>query len=201
MNKVVKGIVGLLGLLVLLGLGISSCGLPEFATDTPFAAKSGDPVQLPERTVHEAGDAQASPSATPYPASPSPTARDRSRASLPLSPARPALPCTGLEKVGVMNGLSVVRGGTSGAVTWTHIDGALRYLVAAVPVDLVYGLQPPVTWQTVAAPATCGPVNATVSGLIPAKAYIFWLRAVTPNVVRGGTTDTWVARSIVVTAG
>jgi hypothetical protein len=65
---------------------------------------------------------------------------------------------------------------------------------------LVYGNQPPVQWQTVPAnPNNCGDVSATVTGLNSGTRYIFWLRAVTADNVYGGTNDTWIARSLVIT--
>jgi hypothetical protein len=192
------------GVLVALAL-LSGCDLPGLPSSSPGAESgSGDgkQLQLPEETVYLQGQ-RVSPAPTPGVPLPSATTAKPPRPIPNVVVTRPvASPtCPGWIRMSVMNGLSVEVSGTSAVVTWQGVGTDTReYLVAAIPQALVYGLQPPVGWQSVQPTAGyCGNVSTTVTGLTSGTQYIFWVRAITTDRVYGGTNDTWIARSTAVT--
>jgi hypothetical protein len=149
------------------------------------APSGGAQVQLPENTVFEAG-AKPSPSPAPNGSSirsplaqlpPLPSASGMYRTSSP-NPS-PGM-CGGYFRQGVRNGLTVVPATTSAIVTWWNLgDPALRsYELAAVSQELVFGIQPPWKWQTVAKGTGCSQITTTFTGLSSGKPYVFVLHAV-----------------------
>jgi hypothetical protein len=198
---------GVLAIGVLVALAaLSGCDIPGLSSSGSKDAKQGDgkQLQLPEKTAYLQGQ-RVSPAPTPGVPLPSATSKTPTTPSSNVTTSRvPASPtCAGLVRLGVMNGLTVVPSSTSAAVRWQGVGAdALEYKLAAIPQVLVYGEQPPVQWQSVPATAgDCGTVTATVTGLTPGTKYIFWLRAITADNVYGGTNDTWIARSLVITTG
>lgn len=96
-------------------------------------------------------------------------------------------------------GVAVAR--RSATLRWRHDahPSIVRYRVAAVPHPLVPGPQAPLTWRTVKAPAGCGTLSTTVSGLRPRTSYEFWVEAVVTSPVTGRTTQPMIGRSAPVT--
>ena len=197
-----------LGVLVALAT-LSGCDIPGLSSSSPTDEKTGSEsdgkqLQLPEKTAYLQGE-RVSPAPTPGVPLPSATTRKpatpASNATTSRVPASPT--CAGRVRLGVLNGLTVVPSSTSAIVTWQGVGpDAREYKLAAIPQILVYGEQPPVQWQSVTGtPGSCGTVTATVTGLTSGTRYIFWLRAVTTDNVYGGTNDTWIARSLVITTG
>lgn len=64
-------------------------------------------------------------------------------------------------------------------LTWySHGGGSLvGWRLAVVPQQLVSGEQPPLRWQSVAAPPGCTTVTTTITGLTSGQSYSFWLHA------------------------
>ena len=191
---------GVAGCSVLPGLGGSpgSSGSSSGSSGTV----SGKVLNLPERTVYSRGDA-VNPSAgltTGAPVrgsiaaiiSPWPTA-GRSRAYPSSSPTD----CTGVVRMGVVNGLDVKAGTTSAVVTWWNIgDPAItEYRLAAVSQQLNYGQQPGWTWQSVPPGKGCTRISATVTGLTSQVPYVFVLHALLKKYESLPPTAPEVARS------
>jgi hypothetical protein len=82
-------------------------------------------------------------------------------------------------------------------VTWqadSHGD-VTGYRVRAVSQTLVPGLQPDPVTVTVAQPAGCVPVTATVGGLASGTYYVFWLEEAQLDAVSGVTRYVQVGES------
>jgi hypothetical protein len=72
---------------------------------------------------------------------------------------------------------NAVAGPGSATVTWLadSREEVLSYRVRAVDQELVEGQQPDPAGQTVAKPATCTELSATITGLVPGDAYVIWM--------------------------
>ncbi|GAA0423400.1 hypothetical protein Aca07nite_23300 [Actinoplanes capillaceus] len=149
------------------------------------------------------GQATPSPSTTPGTASPTPSATLPPLPTASPSASGSATPsCTPRNHSTPIEGLAVTPSSTSAVVTWYHPGGSniVDYRVTAISQDLVSGVQPEIGW-TRSAPAKCGEVSATVTGLQPKSHYVFSVDAVlrADDLQREGTYTRTVARSYVVT--
>jgi hypothetical protein len=152
--------------LLLVGCSSSSSTRPgEEETDGAgrdwIVVEEGDPTPSPTDPV---GKASPTPSTTlpPLPTGgASPT-------------AAPGSTCTPMQRIKTIDGLAVTPASTSAVVTWYHPGGGniVDYRVTAINQDLVTGAQKEVGW-TRSAPAECGDVSATVTGLDPQTPYTF----------------------------
>lgn len=167
--------------------GCSVLGLSGGAKGGGATATRSGQVQLPESIVFVAGSPRTSPPVpngspirTPLAALPSlPSSSPYAKSSISAIPTV----CTGRLQAGVRNGLTVVPGTGSAAVTWWNVgDPALQsYQLAAVSQNFVTGTQPPWKWQAVAPGIGCTQITTTVTGLDSGSAYIFVLHAVVQN--------------------
>ncbi|GGM97270.1 hypothetical protein FHR83_000171 [Actinoplanes campanulatus] len=149
------------------------------------------------------GQATPAPSTTPGTASPTPSATLPPLPTASPSASGSATPgCTPRNHSTPIEGLAVTPSSTSAVVTWYHPGGSniVDYRVTAISQDLVSGVQPEIGW-TRSAPAKCGEVSATVTGLQPKSHYVFSVDAVlrADDLQREGTYTRTVARSYVVT--
>jgi hypothetical protein len=178
--------VRLVGLVLAVLLSVAGCGsLTGMPSTKPKPSTSGGAqLQLPQDTVFEAGtrpspspEPNGSPNRSPLAALPPlPSSSTMYPSSSPnLSPGQ----CGGYYRQGVRNGLTVVPGTTSATVSWWNLgDPALQtYELAAVSQELVFGIQPPWKWQTVAKGTDCGLITTTFTGLTSGKPYVFVLHA------------------------
>ena len=167
--------------------GCSVLGLSGGAKGGGATATRSGQVQLPENTVYVAGSPRTSqaaptgsPARTPLAELPSlPSSSPYPKSSISAIPTA----CTGRLQAGVRNGLTVVPGTGSAAVTWWNVgDPALQsYQLAAVTQNFVTGTQPPWKWQAVAPTIGCTQITTTITGLDSGSAYIFVLHAVVQN--------------------
>jgi hypothetical protein len=153
--------------LLLVGCSSSSSSTRPGGEETAGAGRNwivvneGSPTPSP---VDAVGKASPTPSTTlpPLPTgSASPT-------------ATPSNTCTPMQRIKRIDGLAVTPASTSAVVTWYHPGGSniIDYRVTAINQDLVTGAQKEVGW-TRSAPATCGDVSATITGLDPQTPYVF----------------------------
>lgn len=177
--------------LLLTGCSSSSVSAEEKAVDAGRSWIVVDEGKVTPSPTSTFGKASPTPEATlpPLPTGPTPT-------------ARPGSTCTPTQRVkGAVNGLAVQPGSTSAVVTWYHGGGAniVDYRVTAAGQNLVKGAQKELGW-TRTAPATCGDVSVTVTGLDPRTPYIFTLDVVMTrsNATLDGTYTETIARSRVV---
>jgi hypothetical protein len=103
-----------------------------------------------------------------------PTARAAVGTAPPLTPRTPS--CGGSVAPHRISP-GVQPGAGSATVSWmgggrAEVQG---YRISAVSQLLVGGSQPAPRSLTVAAPAGCAPVTATMTGLVPGTPYVFWL--------------------------
>lgn len=183
-----------LGLVVLLGAGLTSCGAAAAPADdavTPAAAS----LPVIRSSVLRGSAARSTAPQWQGPQPPAPTsapsqaplgeAGSSSRTPVPLrapasSPTSTAVPCTSGLGPGTPTGLDVsVRAGAA-VVTWKAPDATTHpvenWLLAAADQEPPRGST--ITWQTVAAGPGCGTVSATVTGLTSGHRYAFWLEDV-----------------------
>ncbi|WP_328460325.1 fibronectin type III domain-containing protein [Actinoplanes sp. NBC_00393] len=182
-------------------VALSVIALPLLLAGCASAAEKAEEAASggPEWILVEEGKATPSPTVKYGTASPTPSE------TLPTLPAtssptsRPSAGCTPVQKIGGINGLGVEPGSTSAVVTWYHPGGGniVDYRVTAISQDLRSGAQSEVGWTQVA-PATCGDVTATVTGLEPGTDYVFSVDAVMSRAGLDGITTRTVARSQVV---
>ncbi|PWK51254.1 fibronectin type III domain-containing protein [Actinoplanes xinjiangensis] len=125
--------------------------------------------------VVEEGDPTPSPTDPVGKASPTPSTTLPPLPTGGASPtATPGSTCTPMQRIKTIDGLAVTPASTSAVVTWYHPGGGniVDYRVTAINQDLVTGAQKEVGW-TRSAPAECGDVSATVTGLDPQTPYTF----------------------------
>jgi hypothetical protein len=169
----------------LAGCGVFGLGSPEPVDTTPSAPPAGDSWLVIQ-------EGRAVPSATPTGGRRSPTPD----VTLPLGTRDPSCPHD-WSGGSVMIPVTVTAGPRSLTATWPR-QRQSTYNVAAVPQKLVGGVQPPVTWQPVAAATSGCTVTATIRGLLRGQAYIVWLDAPNPGFDRDGTRYPYSGRSGVV---
>jgi len=99
-------------------------------------------------------------------------------------------------------GVGVAAVASQGAVqlSWMSRKGASLegWRIAAARQDLVSGVQPPLVWKDVPAPAGCQLATTTVTGLASGSRYQFWLHTVLTDPLGGDPTVVMVGRSPVV---
>lgn len=151
--------------------------------------------------VVDEGKATPSPTTTFGTAPPTPST---TLPPLPTSSATtgtPATTCTPRQRITTIDGLAVDPGSTSAVVTWYHPGGGniVDYRITAISQDLVVGAQKEIGW-TRSAPAACGDVSATVTGLDPRTPYVFSVDVVMTraNPSLDGIHTRTIARSAVV---
>jgi hypothetical protein len=153
--------------LLLLGCSSSSSSTRPGDEETAAAGRNwivvdgGTPTPSPTDPV---GKASPTPSTT---LPPLPTIS-------PWPSGTPSSTCTPIQRIKKIDGLEVTPASTSAVVTWYHPGGAniVDYRVTAINQNLITGAQKEVGW-TRSAPATCGDVSATVTGLDPQTPYTF----------------------------
>jgi fibronectin type III domain protein len=125
----------------------------------------------------------------PVPQPPRPTGVHRlptARAAVGTAPSlTPRTPSCGGFVAPHRIGPGVQPGAGSATVSWmaggrAEVQG---YRISAVSQLLVSGSQPAPRSVTVASPAGCAPVTATVTGLVPGTPYVFWLEEQTVDPV------------------
>ena len=173
----------------------------------PSATKSGGTELNPGITGGNDWLVVAQGSATPSPkpsrgATPAPTAT--TGGFLPLAPtARPTPSATCARDTphfNKINGMVVVPGTTTAAVSWYNVGGynLTEYRVTAISQDLVVGNQRDVGWVTIKPANPCGRLTAMVTGLDRNTGYVFSVDAVVTRRSGDGTHAATVYRSSVV---
>ena len=154
------------------------------------ATRSGEPVQLPQDTVFQAGQAPAGGPTPDYPVgSPSrpPLGELPSAPDYSPGPKIGTTPTSGTclyrYRQGVRNGLSVTAGAASATVKWWNLlDPALQeFQLAAVEQPFELGDQKPWVWKKVTVPTGCVQLSTPFSGLVSGHKYVFVLHAVLRN--------------------
>lgn len=183
-------------IVIALPLLLAGCG----AGSGSGGAAEEDTARGDDWIMVEEGEATPSPTVKRGTASPTPSQ------TLPPLPARsgppaatPSPTCTPVQSIAGIEGLAVVPRSTTAVVTWYHPGGGdiVDYRVTAMSQDLEAGAQQEVGW-TRAAPAKCGEVSATVTGLEPGTPYIFSVDVVKTRAGVDGTITETIARSQVV---
>ncbi|MEV6301566.1 fibronectin type III domain-containing protein [Actinoplanes sp. NPDC051861] len=181
---------------IVLPLLLTGCAAGKAATSSEGdTARAGSDWILVDQ-----GRATKAPAVKYGTASPTPELTLPPLPSASTSPAvKPSASCTPLQSASGIEGLDVVPSSTSAVVTWYNPGGndLVDYRVTAISQDLKVGEQTEVGW-TKAAPATCGDVSATVTGLTSGTPYVFSVDVVKRRQNQEGTYTETIARSGVV---
>ncbi|GIE77569.1 hypothetical protein Aph02nite_35190 [Actinoplanes philippinensis] len=158
---------------VALPLLLAGCSSSSSSSTRPGA--QGTAAGGPNWIVVGGGTATPSPTVPVGKASPTPsTTLPPLPSGSPWPSGTPSGTCTPIQRIQRIDGLAVTPSSTSAVVTWYHPGGSniVDYRITAINQNLITGAQKEVGW-TRSAPATCGDVSATVTGLDPKTPYTF----------------------------